>query len=128
MCPTEVYPQVPHAEAVKIMADADALLAIPGDRLPAALSGKLFEYLRARRPIVLVAADGAARALGIDVQVDVLVRPDDVSGLAAALGQLLDAKQSGSLKTSTDPAVVATLEREQGARLLAGLLDAGVAQ
>ena len=40
---TRVAPQVPHREAVRIMQRADVLLAIPGDSVPAALTGKLFE-------------------------------------------------------------------------------------
>ena len=53
------------------------------------LSGKVFEYLAAERPILaLVPPDGAAAELIREAGAGVVVAPDDVEGIEAALGEL----------------------------------------
>ena len=55
--------RLPHREAVKMLASADILLLIldPVDR-PAVLTGKLFEYLAARKPILALAPENSGAA------------------------------------------------------------------
>ena len=122
-CPTAVHAQLPHQEAIRRMLEADMLVAIPGDSVPAALTGKLFEYLRTRRPVLLIAGDGAARQLAERAGIRRLVRPGDVQGLAALLRDSLKAKRVGTLIAESDEAFVRGLERRNGAELLARELD-----
>jgi hypothetical protein len=126
MCSTHVRPQIPHSEAVSVMRDADVLLVIPGDSLPAAMTGKLFEYLRARRHILLIAGDGAARVLAESAEIESIVRPDDADGLAGILERLLARKRSGGLTATSEPEVVRTFDRRQGAGQLADMLNKAV--
>ncbi len=50
------------------------------------LSGKVFEYLAARRPILaVVPTDGAAAELVREARAGMVVAPDDVNGIKVAL-------------------------------------------
>jgi hypothetical protein len=118
-----VHPQVPHREAVAEMARADVLLVIPGTNIPAALTGKIFEYLRARRPILLWTGEGAALDLAQEVGVRWCIREGDQAALTATLAELLHLKARGGLQTSTDAEKIARFAREATTRQLAGLLD-----
>lgn len=119
----ELLPHLSHDRAIKIMVEADVLLALPGHDLPAAVSGKLYEYLRSRRPILLVAREGAATELAEQVSLRHVVDPNDAVGLTAALDDLVDRKRRGVLRTASDPAAVAGLERSVGVAGFAAVLD-----
>ena len=76
------------------------LLLIPeaGGRGKGVLSGKVFEYLAAERPILaLVPPDGAAADLIRNANAGVVVAPDDVDGIAAALRAFHGQWQAGKL-------------------------------
>lgn len=73
--------RLPHKEAIKKMLEADLLLLIldPIER-PAVLTGKLFEYLRAKKPILAVARKNTIAARIINkYQVGLVVEPDQKS-------------------------------------------------
>ena len=101
----ELVPYAPHAETLRLERNSEALLLLvpdAGGRGRAVLSGKLFEYLAAARPILAaVPVDGAAAALVRDTGAGVVVAPDDVAGLRAALEGLHARYLDGGL-----PAVV----------------------
>ena len=62
------------------------------------LSGKVFEYLAAERPILaVVPPDGAAAELLRETGAGVVVGPDDVEGIARELAALQDAWRAGAL-------------------------------
>jgi glycosyltransferase involved in cell wall biosynthesis len=66
------------------------------------LSGKVFEYLAAERPILaVVPPDGAAAELIRDADAGVVVAPDDVGGMAAALRDLHARWRAGALAGTT---------------------------
>jgi hypothetical protein len=63
------------------------------------LSGKVFEYLAAERPILaVVPPDGAAAGLIRETGAGVVVAPDDVDGMVAALSDLHGRWQAGVLE------------------------------
>ncbi len=94
----ELVEYAPRAEALRLQRDSEALLLLvpeAGGRGKGVLSGKVFEYLAAGRPILAaVPPDGAAAALIEETGAGVVVAPDDVDGLSAALvglhGRFLD--------------------------------------
>ncbi|OFW75114.1 MAG: hypothetical protein A2Y55_09895 [Actinobacteria bacterium RBG_16_68_12] len=94
----ELVEYAPRAEALRLQRDSEALLLLvpdAGGRGKGVLSGKVFEYLAAGRPILAaVPPDGAAAALIEETGAGVVVAPDDVDGLRAALeglhGRFLD--------------------------------------
>jgi glycosyltransferase involved in cell wall biosynthesis len=91
----------PHAETRRAMAGADALLLLipqAGGRGRSVLSGKVYEYVAAGRPILaLVPPDGAAAALVRDTAAGVVADPDDPGAIRAALEELVQAWEAGPL-------------------------------
>jgi glycosyltransferase involved in cell wall biosynthesis len=96
-----LLPYAPRREALQLQRDSEALLLLIPDaagRGKGVLSGKVFEYLAAERPILaLVPPDGAAAELIRDAGAGVVVAPDDVGGIATALAGLEGEWREGRL-------------------------------
>src|SRR5207237_1108170 len=77
----------PRRRSLELQRDSDVLLLLipeAGGRGKGVLSGKVFEYLAAERPILaVVPPEGAAAELIRDAGAGVVVAPDDVDGMAA---------------------------------------------
>ena len=88
----QLIPYAPRSESLRLQRDSEALLLLvpdAGGRGKGVLSGKVFEYLAAGRPILaVVPPDGAAAELIRETGAGVVVAPDDVEGIAAALREL----------------------------------------
>ncbi|HVU79722.1 MAG TPA: glycosyltransferase family 4 protein [Gaiellaceae bacterium] len=88
----ELIPYAARRRALELQRDSEALLLLipeAGGRGKGVLSGKVFEYLAAERPILaVVPPDGAAANLIREAGAGVVVAPDDVDGMAAALADL----------------------------------------
>jgi glycosyltransferase involved in cell wall biosynthesis len=97
----------PHAEALAAMKDADVLLLLiprAGGRGLSILSGKVYEYLAAERPILaLVPPEGAAANLLTQTGSGWVADPDDEDAIAAALGRAADEWEAGRLDERTLP-------------------------
>jgi glycosyltransferase involved in cell wall biosynthesis len=97
----ELIPYAPRRVSLELQRDSDALLLLipdAGGRGKGVLSGKVFEYLAAERPILaVVPPDGAAAALIRETGAGVVVAPDDIDGIAAALSELHGRWQAGGL-------------------------------
>jgi glycosyltransferase involved in cell wall biosynthesis len=97
----EVIDYAPRRASLELQRDSEALLLLipeAGGRGKGVLSGKVFEYLAAERPILaIVPPDGAAADLIRDANAGVVVAPDDVDGMAAALRELHDRWRAGTL-------------------------------
>ena len=97
----ELHPYVARRESLALQRDSDALLLLipdAGGRGQGVLSGKVFEYLAAERPILAaVPPEGAAAELIHKTGAGVVAAPDDVPALTAALSELHGAWQAGTL-------------------------------
>ena len=97
----ELIPYAPHTESLRLQRDSEALLLLvpeAGGRGKGVLSGKVFEYLAAGRPILaVVPPDGAAAALVRETGAGVVVAPDDVEGISDALRELHTRHLNGGL-------------------------------
>ena len=127
----EVVSHRSRAEVLALQRDSDALLLlIPENdgRGRGVLSGKVFEYLAAERPILaVVPPDGEAAALIRDTGAGTVVAPDDVDGMAAALSELDEQRRAGRLnETPLAPEWRDKLSRRARAREYAELLEAVV--
>jgi glycosyltransferase involved in cell wall biosynthesis len=92
---------VPRRDSLALQRDSDALLLLipdAGGRGQGVLSGKVFEYLAAERPILAaVPPDGAAAKLIRETGAGVVAAADDVPALTAALTELHQKWQAGAL-------------------------------
>jgi glycosyltransferase involved in cell wall biosynthesis len=98
----ELVPYAPRSESLKLQRNSEALLLLvpeAGGRGRGVLSGKVFEYLAASRPILAaVPTDGAAATLIRETGAGVVVAPDDVAGLRVALEELYARHVDGGLQ------------------------------
>jgi glycosyltransferase involved in cell wall biosynthesis len=104
----ELIPYAPRARALELQRDSEALLLLvpeAGGRGRGVLSGKVFEYLAAERPILAaVPPDGAAADLIREAGAGVVAPPDDVDALRAALEGLHARYANGGLPAVSLPA------------------------
>jgi glycosyltransferase involved in cell wall biosynthesis len=97
----ELIPYAPRARSLELQRDSEALLLLipdAGGRGRGVLSGKVFEYLAAERPILAaVPPDGAAAELIREARAGVVAPPDDVDALREALRSLHASYANGGL-------------------------------
>jgi glycosyltransferase involved in cell wall biosynthesis len=120
----ELAPPLPYLDALRDMLDADGLLLLQATNCNAQIPAKLYEYLRARRPLLALtdpAGDTAAalRAAGIDT----IARLDHPGAIADALRRFLYLSRQGQAPLASD-ATVARHARCARTRELAALFDA----
>jgi glycosyltransferase involved in cell wall biosynthesis len=115
---------VEHRKALELMAACDALVVLSNEEEagPAALTGKVFEYLALRRPILAVSPAGACQQLVLENSAGAWAESRDVPGIRSAIrqvvSQVLDAGWTGA------PAdLLRRYDREEQARQWAELLD-----
>jgi glycosyltransferase involved in cell wall biosynthesis len=97
----ELFPYVPRRRSLELQRDSEALLLLipeAGGRGRGVLSGKVYEYLAAERPILaVVPTDGAAAELLRATGAGVVVAPDDIAGMRQALVGLEASFRAGTL-------------------------------
>ena len=124
----EVIDYVPRRESLRLQRDSDALLLLipdAGGRGRGVLSGKVFEYLAAERPVLaVVPPDGAAAELVRETGAGVVAGPDDVPGIRDALLELHSRWRDGGLNgTPLTPEWRDKLSRASRVEELAELLE-----
>jgi glycosyltransferase involved in cell wall biosynthesis len=123
----ELHPYVPHRRSLAFQRDSEVLLLllpdVPG-RGAAVPSGKVYEYLAAERPILAaVPPDGAAAGLVREAEAGMVVPPDDVDAIEAALRELHARWRAGNLDgRKLTPDLRARLDRKTRTAELARLL------
>jgi glycosyltransferase involved in cell wall biosynthesis len=120
----EILPPVPYREALEEMLRADGLVVMQASNCNEQIPAKIYEYFRARRPILGLtdpAGDtaGALRAAGIDA----IAPLDSADAIAHALGDFAEAVKRGTAAKPSAAAVEASSRRGR-ARQLAALLEA----
>jgi glycosyltransferase involved in cell wall biosynthesis len=121
---SSVEPYLEHGEALRVMAEADALLLIvarqPGSHIM--LTQKVFEYAAARRPILGLVPDGAAKDFLLEIREGEIVPPDETAPVADALRRMLSRWESeGREELPPNPALEAYRRRNLTQRLCAEL-------
>lgn len=124
----EIAPAIGYREALAEMTGVGALLVLQASNCNEQVPAKLYEYLRAGRPVAGLtdpAGDTAAVLRAADAAY--LAPLDDAPAIAALLTRLLADHRSGCAKLPSADAVAAA-SRAARARRLAALLDATVAE
>jgi glycosyltransferase involved in cell wall biosynthesis len=123
----EEIPHVPRRSALELQRDSEALLLLlpeAGGRGRGVPSGKIFEYLAAERPIIAaVPPDGIAAQLVRRAEAGVVVPPDDVAAISAAIDGLRARWQAGVLENGgLTPELRASLSRRTRSREFADVV------
>jgi glycosyltransferase involved in cell wall biosynthesis len=124
----ELIDHVPRRESLRLQRDSDVLLLLipdAGGRGRGILSGKVFEYLAAERPVLaIVPEDGAAARLIRDTGAGVVAGPEDVPAIRDALVALHAQWREGKLDgTPLSPEWRDKLSRASRVEELAELLE-----
>ena len=119
----EICPPVSYREALGEMLKADGLLLLQASNCNAQIPAKLYEYLRAGRPIICLtdhAGDTASvlRAAGIDS----IASLDSADGIAQLLSRLIGPAPH-DLRTMGNAAFIAAASRQGRAESLAEMLN-----
>lgn len=119
----ELAPALPYHQALVEMLHADALVVLQGHTSNPAIPAKVYEYLRARRPILaLVHPDGDTARLLSDKEIAACAPLDDAQSIETALGLLLSRHADGVLP-ATPESTLRTYCREDQTAQLATVLD-----
>ena len=116
-------PPVAYNQALSEMLNVDGLLLFQGRDSNPAIPAKLYEYIRARRPILALVDDrGDTAALLREANVGMLVPLDSQERIAAGLLQFLEQIRSGKAPIAAE-AEIERHSRKRKAYELAGVLE-----
>jgi glycosyltransferase involved in cell wall biosynthesis len=121
----EHVPYVPHRESLQTLVDASALLLVIDEATSAGtiVTGKVYEYLAAKKPVLAIAPEGDAARLIRSLGAGAVVPPDAPAKMEAVLAGWIDAwKRNAPLPRASD-ADVRRFERKALAAELAGVLE-----
>ena len=114
---------LPHRVGLQYIVGADLLLLVPGPG-KSTMTGKIFEYLAVKKPILALAGEGAVKDLVLGAGLGTVVAPEDVHGIAAALHSLYCEFSNGGHRCfrATD-GILKQYDRREIARRMAALFD-----
>jgi len=120
----EVVERLPYADALRVMNRSSVLLVLQGGQeTRTQIPNKAFEYLRLGRLVICLApTESATSRVMRDFDGVYCAEPDDVEGIALALGALAGAWRQGQRRFDRAAAGVARYSRLEAARALAELL------
>ena len=115
-------------DTVRLLRGAD-LLFLPMHNVPAGVRAglipyKTFDYLGAQRPVLAAVPDGDVRDMLSPLPNVMVVRPDDVDAMTAALRQRVTAKRAAAGGREPNVAAPAAYERRRSVAQIADVLDA----
>lgn len=128
-CPVaKLHGYVNHADSIRLMQTAD-LLFLPMQNLPEGVRativpGKTYEYLASGSRILAAVPDGDARDILREAGNTILVRPDDIEGMEAAILGELERSRAGVTPPPRDLDFVARFDYRRLAAELAEVFDA----
>ncbi len=119
----QIAPHLPYREALAEMLGADALLLMQASNCNAQIPAKLYEYMRAGRPVLaLTDARGDTAAAMHAAGLDTMAALDDAAAIAEALLRFIVLVEQGRAPLA-GPAAVAAASRAARSARLAALFD-----
>jgi len=122
----ELHPYLPHPQTITAMCQADLLLLFSGAgaKSEAELPGKLFEYLRAGKPILgVVNPRGVCAEILLQARSGVVASQEDLSQVEARIWEQYRLWQQGKLQIQPDWDYIRQFERRQLSKALAEVLN-----
>ena len=121
----EVIPYVPHTESIRYLLNASALLLVIDDapQNRGILTGKLFEYIGARKPILALAPEGEAADLIRQLNVGRVVSPTDTMKVKDNLLDYYTQWKEGKLAIRPSRKAIQRLDRRVLTENLAAVFD-----
>jgi glycosyltransferase involved in cell wall biosynthesis len=118
------YPPLPHRDALDLMERSDALLLLLTNDMEGriAFTGKFFEYLRARKPILALAPAGEVSRVIEENGIGERADPDSAASILKALERLVDGISTGRYEMPSDDSYIRRFERSEIARELSNEL------
>lgn len=103
----ELTGHISHDGCIMYQTEADVLLLIiyPCEWSKLVLTGKLFEYIGARKPILALVPDGEAKDLIVNENLGITVGPKDVEGIKDSIFKLYNDWRQDKLKLEVDKSV-----------------------
>jgi glycosyltransferase involved in cell wall biosynthesis len=117
----EVMPHLPYREALREMLRADGLLVLQAANCNAQVPAKLYEYLRARRPLLaLTDPEGDTAAVLRASGSNAIARLDSAADIADLIGRFVDGDRQEMFAVES---AIAGASREARTEQLARLID-----
>lgn len=119
----EMLGQVPHSKSLQYVVNADLLLLIPGPG-ESTMTGKIFEYLAAQRPILAIADKGVVRELVTSSGIGIVASTSDLDEIAKTILKMykLITSEEG-YPYPMDPELRSKYDRKQIAGKIAELMQ-----
>ena len=119
----EIAPPIPYREALSEMLAADALLILQASNCNQQIPAKLYEYLRAGKPILALTdpAGDTASAL-MNAGIDTIVPLDSKEAIISGLTEFMSKVRSGTAPAASYEKALSH-SRKSGTKKLAGLFD-----
>ena len=114
--------RVSHKESIQWMLNSDALLLVSSTE-GSMVTGKLYEYLAAKKPILAPAGKGELTDILDRSGVATLASPTDISEIQAAIHRLYLRNISGELEVQPNLSFLKEFERKRLTKQLAKLFD-----
>jgi glycosyltransferase involved in cell wall biosynthesis len=118
---------MPHRDALALQRAADSLLVVAGERHRSVATGKLYEYLAAGRPILVLGGHSAAAEIVAEARAGLAVRADDPDAIARALARLV-APQAGAAVSGAAPDAIERFGYPALARRFADQVERAIAR
>ncbi len=116
---------LPHQESIAHLISADILLLVigasPGSEF--VVTGKIFEYLAAGKPVLALVPHGAAANLIRETRSGVVVHPGDVQQISNTLVEMYTLWEQGHLTIHPDQSLIANFDRRNLTADLVGVLE-----
>jgi glycosyltransferase involved in cell wall biosynthesis len=116
---------LPHRKSIACLLESDLLLLIIGD-VPGSqvvFTGKIFEYLAAKKPILALTPDGAAADLIRTAEAGEVVAPDDINAITNHLSAFYSSWERGSIVVNSRSDIIQRYDRRLLTQRLALIMD-----